>query len=208
MLKTRDLSFGYKGERTMEFPDIDLAQGEDMLILGKSGVGKTTLLHVLGGLLRPGSGSIEIGGTEINSLGDSVLDKFRGKQIGFIFQSAHFISSLTVEENLQLAIHLSGKQVEKDRIRELLQELNIDHLRQKLPARLSIGEQQRLSIARAVIHQPSVLLADEPTSSLDDENCNAAIQLLIRETTKYDISLIVVTHDARLKPAFPKYIEL
>jgi putative ABC transport system ATP-binding protein len=208
MLQTRDLGFNYQGEQTLSFPDIDLRQGEDLLILGKSGVGKTTLLHLLGGLLRPNEGSISIAGMEINTLGDSLLDKFRGKQIGFIFQSAHFITSLTVEENLQLAIYLSGKDIKKERIGELLTELNIEHLRHKLPSRLSIGEQQRLSIARAIIHQPTVLLADEPTSSLDDENCQAAIELLIKETSKYDISLIVVTHDARLRSAFPKYIEL
>ena len=139
ILSTESIAFSYKESEILEFPDIVLDEVEDLLILGKSGVGKTTLLHLLGGLLDPSKGSINIKGTAINSLGNATRDRFRGEHIGYIFQTAHFISSLTVEENLKLAVHLSAKKVASDRIHNLLKELNIFQYRNKLPSRLSLS---------------------------------------------------------------------
>ncbi len=192
----------------MNFPDFNLQKGEHWLLLGQSGSGKTTLLHLLGGLLSPTSGSIQIGNTELGQLRASALDQFRGKNIGIVFQKSHFVRALTIGENLALAQQLAGLKPNRERIVELLERLNIgDKLRLK-PDRLSIGEQQRAAIARALINQAPIILADEPTSALDDHNATEVINLLEEQAKALGSTLLVVTHDKRLKDRFPNQIAL
>jgi len=178
MLQTKALQYSYDGNNQLHFPDIDCKKGEHWLLLGQSGSGKTTLLHLLGGLLSPKGGVVNIDGTNIANLKGSALDRFRGQRVGIIFQKAHFVKSLTVEENLLLAQQLAGSPASKPRIRELLERLNVVHKYRSKPDRLSAGEQQRVAIARALVNQPAIILADEPTSALDDANCNEVIHLL------------------------------
>ena len=207
MIKTESLKFSYDGKKYFDFPDINLDSGENLLIIGNSGIGKTTLLHLLAGILKPESGSISISGTDISKFSDTELDKFRGDNIGIVFQKPHFISSLTINENLKLAQYLSPSKISGD-AKKILENLNIKDKYQQKPNQLSEGEKQRASIALALINSPSLILADEPTSSLDDFNCNNVIKLLKKQANDHKAQLIVITHDARLKKHFKNNLNL
>ena len=207
MIETESLKFSYNGKKYFDFPDINLDSGENLLIIGNSGIGKTTLLHLLAGILKPESGSINISGTDISKFSDTELDKFRGDNIGIVFQKPHFISSLTINENLKLAQYLSPSKTSGD-AKKILESLNIKDKYQQKPNRLSEGEKQRASIALALINSPSLILADEPTSSLDDFNCDNVIKLLKKQAKDHKAQLIVITHDARLKKHFKNNLNL
>ncbi|WP_147679184.1 ABC transporter ATP-binding protein [Algibacter pacificus] len=209
MIHTNQLTFQYnKNEPVFSFPNITLNPQENLLVLGKSGIGKTTLLHLLAGLLKPASGNVSINDTDINHLNSGQLDVFRGKHIGLVFQKKHAIPALNVFENLQARLFFSKKKVKTEVIDELLKQLDLYNVKYSKINKLSEGQLQRLGIASAVIHQPKVILADEPTSSLDDKNCNIVIKLLIEQTQKNKANLIVITHDARIKPFFQNTIAL
>lgn len=208
MLETKNLQYAYPGQETLSFPDLNFPKGHHGLIIGQSGSGKTTLLHLLGGLLTAKTGSVMVNGINITKLPGSGLDQFRGRNIGIIFQKAHFIDSLSVGENLILAQRLAGLRPDWNRVEELLTRLNLSHKIKSGTERLSIGEQQRVAIARAIINHPSVILADEPTSALDDENAREVINLLEEQASSVQATLIVVTHDSRLKDKFPLQIQL
>ena len=207
MIKTESLKFSYDGKKYFDFPDINLDSGENLLIIGNSGIGKTTLLHLLAGILKPESGSINISGTDISKFSDTELDKFRGDNIGIVFQKPHFISSLTINENLKLAQYLSPSKKSGD-AKKILENLNIKDKYQQKPNQLSEGEKQRASIALALINSPSLILADEPTSSLDDFNCDNVIKILKKQAKDHKAQLIVITHDARLKKHFKNNLNL
>ena len=207
MIKTESLKFSYDGKKYFDFPDINLDSGENLLIIGNSGIGKTTLLHLLAGILKPESGSINVSGIDISKFSDTELDKFRGDNIGIVFQKPHFISSLTINENLKLAKYLSPSKTSGD-AKKILESLNIKDKYQQKPNQLSEGEKQRASIALALINSPSLILADEPTSSLDDFNCDNVIKLLKTQAKDHKAQLIVITHDARLKKHFKNNLNL
>ncbi|MEL7020524.1 MAG: ATP-binding cassette domain-containing protein [Bacteroidota bacterium] len=208
MLQTNNLSYAYNRSTELQFPNINCQRGEHCLLLGASGCGKTTLLHLLGGLLSPKSGTVQVNDTILGKLSTAQLDKFRGKEIGIIFQRAHFVKSLTVEENLLLAQQLAGVSPNKQRIKELLGRLNIAHKIGAKTNNLSQGEQQRVAIARAIVNQPTIILADEPTSALDDTNAAQVVQLLTEQAAAVNATLLVVTHDNRLKGQFAQQILL
>ena len=198
MLIVKGIGFQYDEKNKFNIPDISLNAGEDLLILGQSGSGKTTLLNIIGGLLQPHSGEVIINNTSIYQLKGAALDKFRGNHIGIVFQKPHILSALTVRENLQLAAYFA-KGKENDKIDFILKELNIDPKAEAKINTLSEGEAQRVSIARALVNTPKVILADEPTSSLDDVNAEKVITLLQAQAKKLSAVLIVVTHDQRVK---------
>jgi len=209
MIQTDNLTFQYKkNEHIFSFPDIKLEKEENLLIIGKSGIGKTTLLHLLAGLLKPTKGSININNFIINELTSNHLDKFRGENIGFVFQKKHAISSLNVYENLQARLFFSKKSINIKEIDALLDQLELSEFKKSKINKLSEGQLQRLGISLSVIHQPKIILADEPTSSLDDENCNIVIELLLEQAKKNKANLIVITHDQRIKSYFQNSIEL
>lgn len=192
----------------MRFPDFVLRPGEHGLLLGQSGSGKTTLLHLLGGLLRGYGGSISVDGVELASLSETELDRFRGRHMGFVFQKNHLITALTVEKNLMLAPYLAGSVLEPGRITDVLVGLGLAEKRGSKVTALSQGQAQRVAIARAVLNKPSILFADEPTSALDDTNCDRVIRLLLDVATQNGSTLLVATHDQRVKDKIRKQIVL
>ena len=202
MLKTRSLHFAYNEENEFSFPDIQLDSGGNLLVLGESGIGKNTLLNLLAGQLRPKSGSIELKGTILNELPLSKLDSIRGKNKGLVFQSQHFIQALSLQENLMLVQYLAGQKQDKQHVKKVLSSLGIEHKINSKPNNLSQGEQQRAAIASAVINNPQLILADEPTASLDDKNCKKVAALLQEQASETGAQLVIITHDQRLKDQF------
>jgi ABC-type lipoprotein export system ATPase subunit len=208
MISTKNITFSYNKDQTFIMPDLFCQAGNTILVTGNSGKGKTTYLHILAGLLKPNSGEIVIDNKEITHLKGSKADKFRGRNIGVVFQKSHFIASLSVLENLEMASWLATGKKHKIRAKELLQKLDISEQAHKLPSQLSVGQQQRVSIARALMNEPKVLLADEPTSSLDDKNADNVIELLENLSKEYKTALIIVTHDSRIKEKFTNQITM
>ena len=152
MISTKNITFSYNKDQTFIMPDLFCQAGNTILVTGNSGKGKTTYLHILAGLLKPNSGEIVIDNKEITHLKGSKADKFRGKNIGVVFQKSHFIASLSVLENLEMASWLATGKKHKVRAKELLQKLDISEQAHKLPSQLSVGQQQRVSIARAIMN--------------------------------------------------------
>jgi len=192
----------------MRFPDINVNKAESALLLGQSGSGKTTFLHLLGGLLEPASGEIKIDNTDFASLKGVARDHFRGKHIGFVFQKPHLIQALNVEDNLLLAQNLAGVTQDRKRCHEVLQHLGIDSKAKSKVFELSEGQAQRVSIARAVINNPDLLLADEPTSALDDVHCESVISILIELAESNGATLLIATHDQRLKSIIKTHLQI
>ena len=208
MISTSNVTFSYNKDQIFHMPDLYCEAGSTILITGDSGKGKTTYLHILGGLLQPTTGTIEINKENMLALSEKKLDKFRGKNIGIVFQKSHFVSALTVLENLEMASWLATGKKNSVRAKKLLEQLDVANQANKLPSQLSIGQQQRVSIARALMNKPKVLLADEPTSSLDDKNAEKVIELLTSLSKEYKAALVIVTHDSRIKEKFINKITL
>lgn len=209
MIQTENLTYQYpKGNAILSFPSLSLEKGENLLILGDSGVGKTTFLHLLAGLLKPVTGNICIDTTDLNTLKSNQLDTFRGKNIGLVFQKKHAIQSLNVFDNLKARLLFSNTAINKNKIETLLEELGLSNHKKSKINELSEGQLQRLGIALSVVHHPQIILADEPTASLDDKNCKIVINLLIDQAKQTHANLIVITHDQRIKSCFQNSIEL
>lgn len=192
----------YPNGEMLQFADLDIPAGRHTLILGDSGSGKTTLLHILSGLLKPQTGSVQIDGRDLYALSSRKLDAYRGQCIGLIFQEAHLVKSLTIKENLQIAQSFAGTRVDNGRILEVLTLLDLEHKAHSYPSKLSRGQMQRAAIARAVVNHPAILVADEPTASLDDRNTERVLNLLLAQATQHGATLIIATHDKRVKTRF------
>jgi len=208
MLITRGLHYSYNRKHVLGFPDVDLEQGKHGLLIGESGSGKTTFLHLVAGLLKIQQGEIIIAGQDLAQIKSNSLDEFRGKHIGLIFQVPHLISSLSVIDNLLLAQYLANVKPNTKHARKVLEELNLANRQKARIFELSQGEAQRVAIARSIMNEPEIVLADEPTSSLDDQNCEKVVQLLLHVTDRHQSTLLIVTHDQRLKDKFEKQITL
>lgn len=198
----------YGGQTVLDMPSWKANQGEQWIMLGPSGSGKTTLLHILGGLLKPTSGNVTIAGQDLGSLAPAQVDQFRGQHIGIVFQRMHLLSTLTVRENLLLTQVVAGEPQNEERVDEVLEGLDIGTKKFAYPSQLSVGQAQRVSIARAVMNRPKVILADEPTSALDDKNCEKVLELLKLQATAYQATLVITTHDQRIKDAFGNQFNL
>jgi len=202
MISIQSVSHQYTSGLHLQFADWQVNNGEQWLLLGQSGSGKTTLLHILTGLLKPTNGEVKISDTSLYALSSKKLDAFRGQQIGIVFQKPHLIKSLNITENLLLAQSFAGLPNNKKRVEEVLDSLNMLSKKNAYPQELSQGQLQRVTIARAVINKPTLLIADEPTSSLDDQNAEAVLTLLKEQSTLNQATLVVATHDKRVKDAF------
>ncbi|MCF2506539.1 ATP-binding cassette domain-containing protein [Dyadobacter sp. CY107] len=208
MISSTNLHFSYSPQKKFSFPDIHCEDKETLLILGQSGKGKTTLLHLLALLLTPGSGEILIAGKPATRLLPEEVTKVRAKNIGIIYQKPHFVSSLSVLDNILLSNYLADRKENVQKARLLAEKLGFAEHLSKKTSQLSQGEQQRVSIARSLMNEPNVILADEPTSSLDDSNTQKVITLLKEQSASIGASLIVVTHDQRLKDEFSNQVHL
>lgn len=206
LIKASSLQYAHPGQRAITFPDVEVNSEESLLILGKSGSGKTTLLNLLAGLLQPNQGEVILDGVNLSSFSGQELDLFRGKNIGIVFQKPHLIAALSVRQNLELAHFFSKKKGQN--ISQLLSDLGISHKSNASVLTLSEGEAQRVSIARALATSPKLILADEPTSSLDDENTDKVIKLLKSQAAKIGAALVIVTHDQRVKNHVSNFIEV
>ncbi|MDD3840991.1 MAG: ABC transporter ATP-binding protein [Clostridia bacterium] len=173
-------------------------RGEFVAVIGPSGSGKSTLLHILGGVDTPTSGKVYIDGTDIYSLDQSKLAIFRRRQIGLIYQFYNLIPILNVEENITLPLLLDNRKEDKEHLRELLTTLGLQDRVNHLPNQLSGGQQQRASIGRALVNNPALVLADEPTGNLDSKNSKEIISLLKLYNQRYNQTLIVITHDENI----------
>ncbi|NNE30426.1 MAG: ATP-binding cassette domain-containing protein [Saprospiraceae bacterium] len=208
MIQGKGLSYSYSKDSPIQFPDFTFDQGSQWLIIGPSGSGKSTLLQILAGLRKSPKGDLVIDGKNLGDLSNSELDKYRGQKIGIVFQKAHFVESITVMDNLLLSQKLAGQTLNRSRCDEMLSHLGLEQKATKLPGQLSQGERQRVALARALVKNPAVLLADEPSSALDDTNTQKLIALIKKEAKEVNATLIIVTHDHRLKEAFSNKIEL
>lgn len=202
ILRVENLRKTYgKGENVVHAVDnvsFSVEKGEFVAIVGASGSGKSTLLHLLGGVDRPTSGKVYIDGKDIYSLSDDNLAIFRRRQVGLIYQFYNLIPILNVEENITLPCELDGKEIDKQRLEEVLKTLNLTNRRKNLPNELSGGQQQRVSIGRAVINNPAIMLADEPTGNLDSKASEEIISLLRLSNKKYNQTVIIITHDEKI----------
>ena len=202
ILRVENLRKTYgKGENVVHAVDdvsFSVEKGEFIAIVGASGSGKSTLLHLLGGVDRPTSVKVYIDGKDIYSLSDDNLAIFRRRQVGLIYQFYNLIPILNVEENITLPCELDGKEIDKQRLEEVLKTLNLTNRRKNLPNELSGGQQQRVSIGRAVINNPAIMLADEPTGNLDSKASEEIISLLRLSNKKYNQTVIIITHDEKI----------
>ena len=208
MLEIRGLRHAYGGTTVLSVPSWDVAAGEASLVLGPSGSGKSTLLNVIAGLATPTEGSVRVGDEEVTRLAPAARDAFRARRVGLVLQTLHLVGVVSVRDNLRLAQRLAGCRVDDGRIDEVLAGLGIAALAGARASRLSVGEAQRVAIARAVVNRPALLLADEPTSALDDANCARALSLLLGQATACGATLLVATHDNRIRDRFARRLEL
>ena len=200
MIRLEQLRFGYDGgDDVLRLDEFVLEPESNVLVVGPSGCGKTTLLHLIAGLLAPAHGSVVVDGQDLAALSPPARDRFRGRHIGIVLQQFHLLPTLTAMQNLLVAQSIAGLQVDKAAAHGMLNALDVDDRVGAYPHQLSVGQQQRVAIARALVNRPKLLLADEPTSNLDDEACASVADLLLSATQRHAVSLVIATHDTRLK---------
>ena len=208
MIAVRNLVHQYEGNRALSLAQWEAATGSRWLVLGPSGSGKTTLLHILAGLTRPTGGEVNVFHTDIFSLKGKQLDAWRGANVGIVLQALHLVPHLSVRDNLRLAQYLGRVPQRDDAVASALAALGVGDKAARRPHQLSQGEQQRVAIARAVVNGPKLLLADEPTANLDDAAAARAVDLLITAADRRGATLVIATHDSRVKPHFSNTLQL
>lgn len=198
MIRTRSLAFCYSGGQPLCFPDVDVPQGSVLLLSGASGSGKSTWLALVAGLVAPTEGQLEVAGQNLVGLSQPAADAWRARHLGFLPQRLHLSPALTVFDNLALAYWAAGVALERERIQACLGALGLHDLAGRKPSQLSGGQAQRVALARAVLQRPKVLLADEPTASLDDAAACDAVALLQAASQSEGATLVIATHDSRV----------
>jgi putative ABC transport system ATP-binding protein len=203
VIRTQALRFQYLNGPALVFPDVDLPQGVVLLLSGPSGCGKSTWLALAAALVAPSSGHITVAGQPLNALKNRAADAWRSGAIGFLPQKLHLSAQLTMAQNLALAQWASGSAEDQAAITQALTALGVAELANRKPAQLSGGQAQRVALARAVLLKPQVILADEPTASLDDEAASDAVSLLLSTAKSHSATLVIATHDARVAALMP-----
>ena len=197
-IEWQGLRYRYGQESEIAFDDLKLAAGQHLLLLGASGSGKSTLLALLAGLLSPSAGQVRMAGQSLQDLSPRERDAWRGAQLGFVPQRLHLSASLTVADNLDLPYVCAGLPPDRARAALLLDQLGLAAVSQRLPHQLSVGQAQRVALARALMRRPKLLLADEPSASLDDDNTAAMLDLLLGAAAGQGAMLVLASHDARV----------
>lgn len=208
MFNLQGVRHAYNGQTVLNLDAFQGTQGDHWLVLGLSGSGKSTLLHILGGLLKPTAGNVTVADQDLTKLSGAALDQFRGRNIGIVFQQMHLLKTLTVLENVLLAQYMAGLSQDRKRAQAVLDSLDIGSKATAYPDQLSYGQQQRVTIARAVMNKPKVILADEPTSSLDDVRSQQVLDLLVEQAKTHNATLLIATHDQRIKDQIPHQLTL
>ena len=208
MIHIESLRFGYGGRDVVALDDFALAEGDTALVVGPSGCGKTTLLHLIAGLLVPRQGRIVVAGQDIVTLAPAARDRFRGRTIGIVLQQFHLLPTLTSLQNLLVAQSVAQLPVDRAAAQSMLDSLGVGDKAAARPHELSVGQQQRVAIARALVNRPRLLLADEPTSNLDDESCAAVRDLLLEVAARHGAALLIATHDYRLMSRVPRHLAM
>jgi putative ABC transport system ATP-binding protein len=187
---------------------LEVSAGQFTAIMGPSGSGKSTLMHLLAGLDRPSEGRVEIGGQDITTMGDKQLTLLRRKHIGFVFQAFNLVPTLTAEENVTLPLSIAGRKIDRNWVDSVLARVGLDDRRSHRPAELSGGQQQRVAVARALVAEPTVLFADEPTGNLDSKSSAEVLELLHEAASAYGQTIVMVTHDTDAAEAADRVIYL
>jgi putative ABC transport system ATP-binding protein len=203
MVLTRALRYDYPGGPALSFDDLDVPQGATLLLHGSSGAGKSTWLALAAGLLTPTAGEIMVAGQALSGLSGTARDAWRARRLGFLPQKLHLSEALSVERNLALAFYAAGLPVNREAVHGALDQLGVASLARRRPSQLSGGQAQRVALARALLMQPRVILADEPTASLDDEAASTALRLLEECAFRCNATLVIATHDRRVRHALP-----
>ena len=187
---------------------LEVPSGQFTAVMGPSGSGKSTLMHILAGLDQPTSGTVEIGGQDITAMGDKELTLLRRRQIGFVFQAFNLVPTLTAEENIVLPLAIAGRKTDSSWVEAVIRRVGLDDRRDHRPAELSGGQQQRVAVARALVSEPTVLFADEPTGNLDSHSGAEVLELLGEAASEYGQTIVMVTHDARAAAAADRVVQL
>lgn len=198
MIRTHQLGFSYPGGSSLTFGDLDLAQGGVLLLRGPSGSGKSTWLALVAALVKPARGELTVADQLLGALQGAAADAWRARNIGFLPQKLHLSAALSVQHNLLMAQWASGQPEDPKRVHATLEALGVADLAQRKPGQISGGQAQRVALARAVLLQPRVVLADEPTASLDDDAAASAVGLLVQTAAQHQATLVIATHDARV----------
>ena len=207
-IEVEALRHGHGDRDVLDIPAWRVDAGESCLVAGPSGSGKSTLLHLLAGLATPRAGRVRVAAQDLAGLSPAARDRFRGRTVGLLLQSFHLLDTLNVFDNVRLARHLAGLPEDAARCRKVLEALGVAEFARAQPSTLSHGQAQRVALARAVVNRPAVLLADEPTSSLDDESCERVAALVEAEADRNGAALVVATHDSRLRDRFDQRLVL
>ncbi len=205
---TKKYANGDKELYALDDVSFTVNQGEFIAIVGPSGSGKSTLLHMIGGIDKPTNGKVYINGTDISSLKPDKMTIFRRRNIGIVYQFYNLIPTLNAEDNIILPVLLDGKKVDKEKLNEIIKLLKIEDRRKAMPSQLSGGEQQRVSIGRALINNPSIILADEPTGNLDSMASKEIVEIFKYYNKAYKQTLIIVTHDEKIALQADRIIKL
>jgi putative ABC transport system ATP-binding protein len=188
----------------LEIPTFRLAQGEQVALVGQSGGGKTTLLNIIAGITSPDSGSVRVDGIDVSKLSEPARDRFRAERIGIVFQTFHLLPAFTALENVLLGMSFSGRRADRGYARDLLERVGLGKRMTHRPQQLSVGEQQRVSVARALANRPKLMLADEPTASVDLANQETILKLLRDTCRESNVSLLIVTHSPEVSEQFER----
>ena len=209
MLHLKDVTKSYRDPdgtplAILDVPEFHVAPGEQMVLVGRSGSGKTTLLHIIAGISRPDSGSVRIDGIDLGLLSESECDQFRAQRIGYVFQTFNLLAGFSALENVLLGMRFASARVDRQRAKKLIQRVGLAQRLHHQPAMLSVGEQQRVAVARALANRPKLLLADEPTANIDAAHQQQVLDLLRETCREENVALILVTHTAEVAAQFAR----
>jgi ABC-type lipoprotein export system ATPase subunit len=213
MLLLKDVKKSYIEPDGTRLPILDVAhfhvaEGEQMVLVGRSGSGKTTLLHVIAGISRPDSGTVRVAGADITQLSEARRDRFRSRQIGYVFQTFNLLPGFSALENVMLGMSFTGGRPDAGRARQLLERVGLGHRLTHKPGMLSVGEQQRVAVARAMANRPKLLLADEPTANVDTGHQQHIVDLIRQSCSDENVALVLVTHTPEVSEQFTRVEQL